>query len=214
VLRDLVRRVASVDFVRREALAHAYAKLVRGEPLTIEATAELLTPASTEGIDDIVMGAMIELGVASVHLEAFRRLVKRADDPWFEIVLAQAEAAADAQHGAWRVAEARLRGADGSCLSPSVIAPCLDLALQRGRLYKELYRTPKAAEVLRTALGVARTAGAWRRAGMLLQELAEVARVSAAPALARAYGREGAVLRRQLPAPVRRSEPDDGVRGR
>src|SRR5262249_27990288 len=103
VLKDYVRRVAALDFRRRAPLARAYAELLAGRssPLLTDA---LTVPAGPE-VADIVVGAMNQLDAIPDHLEAFRALVEQSHDPWFEVVLARAEAVADARQRDWIAAE-------------------------------------------------------------------------------------------------------------
>ena len=135
------------------------------------------------------MGAMVELEVVPDHLEAFRRMVKRTSDPWFGIVLATAEAAADAKHGNWLRAEARLRDAEKLC-SPAVTYQCLTRAHALARLYEDLHRVPEAVEVVHKAVGLALGSGEWRKYRQLLWRLADVERFHGSTATARAYASE------------------------
>jgi cellulose synthase operon protein C len=189
ILVDYVRRVASLDFQRRAPLATAYAQLMHGAPLAAEVQAALTSETPSSDVVDIVMGAMVTSDVVTGHLEAFRRMAKQANDLWFEIVLARAEATVDVQRNNWLGAEARLRKAEKLC-SPAITYQCLGLARQLGKLYEDLHRIPEAATVVRTALGTARSSREWGRYIELLWQLADIERFNSSTATARAYANE------------------------
>lgn len=189
ILGDYVQRVAKLDFHRRAPLADAYAHLLQGKPIPAKVKAELTTPTASSDVIDIVMGAMVELEVVADHLDGFRRMAKQTGDPWFEIVLAQNEAAADVQRNDWLGAEARLKTAQKLC-DPAITYQCLVLAHQLGELYEKLHRVPEAIEVLGPALRLARSAGEWIKARQLLHRLADVERFHSSTATARAYAHE------------------------
>ncbi|HEX7838623.1 MAG TPA: CHAT domain-containing protein [Kofleriaceae bacterium] len=189
ILSNYVQRVAKLDFHRRAPLAGAYAQLLQHGRLTPELERELTTPDPSSDVSDIAMGAMVELDAVPDHLEAFRRMTKQAGDPWFELVLAMAEATVDSQRGNWLEAEARLRKAEELC-SPAVAYQCLTRAHQLAVLYQDLHRAPEAIEVLHKAVGIAFGAGEWRKYRQLLWRLADVERLHSSTATARAYANE------------------------
>jgi cellulose synthase operon protein C len=188
ILKGYVERVAGLDFQRRAPIAGIYARFLDGAELDAADLARLTTPVSDD-VADIVMGAMVELGIVADHLDAFRTMSRRLGDPWFEIVLARAEAAAEVGRGNWIGAEGRLRDAEKRC-SPAVMYPCFARALQLGKLYQDLHRVPEAIDVLYSALGASRKAGEWGEYRLLLWRLADVERFHSSTATARAYANE------------------------
>jgi cellulose synthase operon protein C len=192
-LLDYVRRVENLDFHRRAPLAAAYAEVLRGTPVTATVRAQLTVPDPSGDVADLVMCAMFQLDAVPDHLDAFRRMVKQAGDPWWEIMLAQQEAAADDQHGDWLGAEAQMRNAQKLC-SPAVNYRCLHLALQLGLLYEKLHRVPEAAAVLQAGLRDARSSGESSLSLSLLLRLADVERFNSSVATIRAYANEALLM--------------------
>lgn len=189
VLSDEIRRIASLDFRRRAPLASAYAQARQGKPLAAAARAALTASDPPPDVADIVLSAMFELEAIANHLDAFRRMVKRAGDPWFEIILEQAEAAAARGRGDWLAAETQLRKALQRC-SPAVNYRCMSVARDLVRLYQDLYRIPEAVAVGGTWLRTARSAGEWGQTLATLLRLGDAARFSSSLATTRAYASE------------------------
>lgn len=190
VLRDHVARIAGLDFARRAPLASAYAQLhLAGVAPSAAARAELTTDTPSPDVADIVMGAMLELGVVADHTAAYRRMVEQARDPWFEIILAEGEATAAEHRGDWLGAEARLLGAQKQC-SDAISYRCLALARQLGTLYQQLHRIPQALDVVRRGLGRARSSGDFPHTFELLLVLADVELYNGSTATARTYANE------------------------
>src|SRR5215510_14053727 len=138
------------------------------------------TSSASRDVFDIVMGAMTKLEVVPAHLDAFRRMAKQAQDPWFELALASAEASADEQHSNWFGAEARLRNADNLCgravTYQRLSTECLSLERQLGKLYQDLHRIPESLKVLQAAVRSARRVGDWSQYSVTLLRLADVER--------------------------------------
>jgi hypothetical protein len=187
-LQAYVTRVASLDFHRRAKLAGAYAQL-RHQP-TAAVAAELTSPSASADTVDIVMGAMSSLHVIPDHLEAYRRMANQTGDPWFALLLAEAEATADQRRSKWLEAEARLRGTQALCRDAAVAYRCLAIAYQLGTLYQKLHRISDSVAVVHDALGAARITGDWGRHFKLLFLLADVERFNTSTAMSRAYAGE------------------------
>jgi cellulose synthase operon protein C len=189
VLQDYVQRIAKVDFGRRAPLARAYAQLLDGKEVSGKLGDQLTTPTASVEVMDIVIGAMVELDLAPSQLDEFRRLVKQVEDPWFEIVLARAEATAEVRRNQWLDAEGRLRRAQARC-DPAITYQCLALAHELAALYQDLHRVTDALDVLHRAIRQARSAGEWFKIRQLLADLADAERFHGATAMARAYANE------------------------
>jgi hypothetical protein len=189
VLRAYVERVARADFRQRAPLAALYAKRLERVSLGPQDLARLTATPPSDDVADIVMGALIDLKIATRDLDAFRTLTRKADDPWFAIALGMAEGAADIQKGRWLAAEARLRDAEKLC-DTAVRFQCFSLALQLGKLYQDLHRVPEALAVLYDAMTAARTADEWGEYRDLLWRLADVERFHSSTATARAFATE------------------------
>jgi hypothetical protein len=194
ILSAYVQRVARLELRRRAPLADAYARLLQDAPITASEHVALLAPAPSADVADIVMGAMVQLDVVAEQAAAFRRLADQTSDPWFEVVLAKAEATADVQRGDWLGAEARLRAAEKLCGDPAVAYQCLDLHRQLGALYEHLHRVPEALAVVQPALATARSAGEWAEARGLLWQLADIELLNSSTASARVYANEVLLL--------------------
>jgi hypothetical protein len=188
-LAAYVQRVANLDFRRRKPIAEAYGRILQGAPPPATLDSELNAPKPSADVADIVMGTMVRFGSVAQHLEAFRHMVKQADDPWHKIVLIEEEAALDMLQRNWLGAEAKLLYAQSQC-SLAVQYQCLYVARQLGELYGELHRIPEAVRVLREALRIARTSVEWGRYRDLLWRLADVERFNTSTAMARAYANE------------------------
>jgi len=189
-LQAYVTRVASLDFHRRAKLASAYAQLRHPVQPTAAVAAELTSPSPSADTVDIVMGAMASLRVIPDHLEAYRRMANQTGDPWFALLLAEAEATADQRRSDWLGAEARLRGTQALCRDAAVAYRCLAIAYQLGTLYQTLHRISESVTVVHDALGAARTTGDWGRHFKLLFLLADVERFDTSTAMSRAYAGE------------------------
>ncbi|HET7506411.1 MAG TPA: CHAT domain-containing protein [Kofleriaceae bacterium] len=190
VLTAYVHRVATADFGRRAGLAAAYAELLQGTPLPAAARAELVDRSPPPDVADIALGALIQLDAVPDHLDGFRRLARSTGDPWFAIVLAEAEATAAVRRGHPLDAEAHLRKAQGVCGDVAITYRCLGLAIDLARLYESLHRIPEAIAIVHTALGSARATGEWERYRYLLWHLADLERFNSSTAIARAYAGE------------------------
>lgn len=189
ILSDDVQRVAGLDFHRRAPLAAAYAEVVQHKPVAATARAALTAADPPPDVADIVMSAMFELDAVADHLDAFRRLVKQAGDPWFEIILEQEEAAADNRRGDPLAAEARLRQALQRC-SPAVNYRCISVARALVGLYQDLYRIPEAIALAEAWLRTARSAGEWGGTLAMLNRLGDAERYNSSLATTRAYASE------------------------
>jgi hypothetical protein len=192
-LSDEVQRIASLDFRRRAALAAVYAQIHQGKRLAAADRAALTAADPPPDVADIVLSAMFELDAIADHLDAFRRMVKRAGDPWFEIVLEQDEATADLRRGDPLAAEARLRQTLQRC-SPAVNYRCLSVARGLVALYQDLYRIPEAIALGEAWLRTARSAGEWGQTLGMLLRVGDAERFNSSLATTRAYAGEALLM--------------------
>jgi hypothetical protein len=191
-LVNYVRRVAGLDFGQRKPLAGAYARLLKNE-LPPAAAGQLLSDSPSRDTVDIVMGAMNQQRVVADHIGAYRRMVKQTDDPWFQLILADAEAQVAARAGNLRETEARLRESEIVCSTEAADAlsfQCLNIASDLADLYVNQHRLPEAVKVVRKGMELARRTGEWGQLEVLLWCLAEAARYDSSLESARAYANE------------------------
>jgi cellulose synthase operon protein C len=188
-LSRYVEQVARADFSRRAPLARAFADLLAHKAVPEPLIKELTTETDSADIADIVMGAMFERDLVADHRAWFHRMADRADDGWFELVLARATAEAEVRSGNVEAAEALLRDAASRC-RPDITFQCLKLDRARAKLYADLDRVNESQTILQTALGTARGAGEWGEYRSLLALLTDVERFHAATAKVRAYADE------------------------
>jgi hypothetical protein len=199
ILTDYVQRVARLDFARRAPLAAGYAALLRGAPVPDPLAAQLTTETDDDAIADIVMGAMVERDVQGKlitgHRPWFQRRVSQSRDPWFQLVLARAEADiewtsdAGGKAGNRYRAQTILQTARALC-TPALRYQCLHLDRYLGEVYADLHQVPASLTLLRRTVADARAAGEWGRYLYLLMELADVERFHGATATVRAYASE------------------------
>src|SRR5678815_5048537 len=116
-------------------------------------------------------------------------MVRQADDPWFQLILADAEAQVAASAGNLREAEARLRASQSLCSPDAAVAysfQCLNIASDLANLYVNQHRLPEAVKVVREGMKLARHGGEWGQLEVLLWCLAQVARYDSSLESARA----------------------------
>lgn len=181
--------LSQADFDRRAPLVAAYADALKHQPIADELERELTTETVPAYAEDLAMGVMTEEHAVVQHVELFRALAKRADDPWFDIAAAQAEATGDEQRGEWLSAVARLTKAEGLC-NAALTKACLTLDRQLAALYTDAYFIHSALDVLRRALRIARVGGDWAYGSHVLWQLADAERFHDATASVRAYAHE------------------------
>lgn len=208
-LVDYVRRVAGFDFGQRKPLAEAYAQLLKNE-LAPAATQRLLSDSPSPNAVDIVMGAMHQQRVVADHVDAYRRMAKQTDDPWFRLILGNAQAQVAARAGNLGEAEARLRESQPLCSSetaPALSSQCLNIASDLADLYVNQHRLPEAVNVVRDGMELARGTGEWGQLQVLLWCLAEAARYDSSLESSRAYASEILWMARKPGAAT--DEPDE-----
>jgi hypothetical protein len=200
ILTDYVQRVARVDFARRAPLAAGYAALLRGAPVPDPIAAQLTTETDDDAVADIVLGAMIERDVRgeviAPHRLWFARRIHHDQDPWFQLVLARAEADVEKQAGNPFRAQAILHEVKQLC-TPALRYQCLAVDRSLGEVYADLHQVPAALTLLRRTVADARAVGEWGRYENVLMALADVERFHGATATVRAYVGE----LQQMPTP-------------
>jgi cellulose synthase operon protein C len=184
-----VQRIAQADFARRAPLAQTYRALL-AEPgaLTAGEKEAYLARLRRSGEQDLLLGAILLMGAERQHLAEVERLVQASEDvPWYRGPLVKAQAQEEMARGAGTKAEQRLQEAVGDSRRAGLDYRSIALQEELSSLYNRLDRRREAMQVARSALDAARRTDDWFHEDLLVFDLVTSARLSHAPALARAY---------------------------
>ncbi|SEK31547.1 Putative zinc-finger [Stigmatella aurantiaca] len=184
-----VQRIAGADFARRAPLAETYRTLLAapGALSDGEKTA-YLERLRRSGEQDLLLGAILLMGAERQHLAEVERLVQASDDVlWYRGPLVKAQALEEMARGAGTAAEQRLQEAVEDSRRAGLDYRSIALQEELSTLYNRLDRRREAMQVARAALEAARRTDDWFHEDLLVFDLVTSARLSHAPALARAY---------------------------
>lgn len=190
VLASYVRRVAMADFSRRAPLAAAYARLLQGGQLSTEEQERFLTELLGAREDDILMGAIVELGATPRRLALFEEKAAATGDPWFQLLAAQLRASADASTGNWTHAIQTLVEVRGRCQGGGVEYRCMKLDRELLSVYTLLHQLDRVRTQAEEGWKESRSRGEWLQESTMLWFLSEGARLAGDTSLARAYAME------------------------
>ncbi|WP_233595519.1 CHAT domain-containing protein [Corallococcus sp. CA031C] len=184
-----VARVAEADFARRGPLAHTYRAVLEGTETLEGAKADVyLAKLRRSNERDLLLGALLLLRQEDQHVEELATLVRQSGEPaWYEAPLARGRAQAALARGDTETAEKSLTEGLASCRSAGFQYRCVDLQQHLAALYNRLDRRKEAEGLARSALEEAFRTDSWFQEEVLLSDLVTSARLSHAPALARAY---------------------------
>ncbi|NBD09367.1 CHAT domain-containing protein [Corallococcus silvisoli] len=184
-----VARVAAADFGKRGPLADTYREVLAGTRTLVGAEADaFLAKLRRSGERDLLLGAVLLLRQEDRFVEELATLVRQSGEPaWYEAPLARGRAQAALARGDTQTAEKSLQEGLASCRSAGFQYRCVDLQQHLSALYNRLDRRKEAQKLARSALEEAFRTDSWFQEEVLLSDLVTSARLSHAPALARAY---------------------------
>ncbi|RKG84807.1 CHAT domain-containing protein, partial [Corallococcus terminator] len=184
-----VTRVAEADFGRRGPLAQTYRAVLEGTQTLEGAKADAyLAKLRRSNERDLLLGALLLLRQEDRHVDELATLVRQSGEPaWYEAPLARGRAQAALARGDTETAEKSLTQGLASCRSAGFQYRCVDLQQHLAALYNRLDRRKEAEGLARSALEEAFRTDSWFQEEVLLSDLVTSARLSHAPALARAY---------------------------
>lgn len=184
-----VARVAAADFTRRGPLAATYRAVLGGTQTLEGAEADAyLAKLRRSNERDLLLGAVLLLRQEDRHVDELTALVRQSGEPaWYDAPLARGRAQAAQGRGDLETAEQSLKTGLASCRSAGFEYRCVDLQRHLAALYNRLDRRKEAEGLARSALEEAFRTDSWFQEEVLLSDLVTSARLSHAPALARAY---------------------------
>ncbi|RKH01106.1 CHAT domain-containing protein [Corallococcus sp. CA053C] len=184
-----VARVAAADFARRGPLTATYRAVLGGEESLEGAKADAyLAKLRRSNERDLLLGAVLLLHQEDRHVDELAALVRQSGEPaWYDAPLARGRAQAALARGDLETAEQSLQQGLASCRSAGFQYRCVDLQQHLAALYNRLDRRKEAEGLARSALEEAFRTDSWFQEEVLLSDLVTSARLSHAPALARAY---------------------------
>lgn len=184
VLEPYVQRIAARDFSRRAPLARTYARL-RESRLTASQREGFIAELLGSSEDDLLMGALIQVGAAARHLEIFEARAQASQDPWFQLLAMQERAKAALARGERGEALRILQEALARC------APleyrCLSIESNRVTLESQRVNLDEAWRLALRGRRRARDSREWLKETEFLGHLAQIARLRNDFTLARAY---------------------------
>ena len=176
VLHKHLKDVAARWRPERRGLAERYRALVlHRDAVSGSERAELLTQVLRSGQPDLVLGTLLQTGELPRHLAAYRRAVKAARDPWFQLLLATEEGKAERLADRPWAVERQLRQGLASC-GESLGYRCGLLELELADLLRALHRYSEAEALVAGGVARARAMGEWALELRLLFQQEEVAR--------------------------------------
>ena len=176
VLADYVRATAASDFARRRPLAETYAALFADEHKKIDDEA-YFAAVRRAGQGDILLGALTLQHRVGAHLAEYRRLAEASGDPWFRAMAAHEQARSEIDRGDLTAAEQTLLGAAAECTRTRIEYRCAAIENELALLYRTMYRLVEARQHALAGWELARQGNEWGTEVLLLQTLAEVARM-------------------------------------
>ncbi|RYZ37323.1 MAG: CHAT domain-containing protein, partial [Myxococcaceae bacterium] len=184
-----VTRVAAADFARRGPLAQTYRAVLEGSQTLEGAQADMyLAKLRRSSERDLLLGALLLLRQEDSHVDELTTLVRQSGEPaWYDAPLARGRAQAALARGDTETAEKSLSQGLASCRDAGFQYRCVDLQQHLAALYNRLDRRKEAEGLARSALEEAFRTDSWFQEEVLLSDLVTSARLSHAPALARAY---------------------------
>ncbi|WP_223633189.1 CHAT domain-containing protein [Corallococcus sp. EGB] len=184
-----VAHVAAADFRKRGPLANTYRELLSGTRSLQGPEADaFLARLRRSGERDLLLGAILLLHQEDHLVDELTPLVRQSGEPaWYDAPLARGRAQAAQERGDMETAETSLRNGLAACRSAGFGYRCVDLQRHLAALYNRLDRRKEADSLARSALEEAFRSDSWYQEELLLSDLVTSARLSHAPALARAY---------------------------
>ncbi|RKH50242.1 CHAT domain-containing protein [Corallococcus sp. AB050B] len=184
-----VARVASADFSKRGPLANTYREILSGTRSLEGPEADaFLARLRRSGERDLLMGGILLLHQEDRFVDELTTLVRQSGEPaWYDAPLARGRAQAAQDRGDMQTAETSLKNGLASCRSAGFQYRCVDLQRSLAALYNRMDRRQEAGSLARSALEEAFRTDSWFQEELLLADLVTSARLSHAPALARAY---------------------------
>ncbi|AFE05970.1 hypothetical protein COCOR_04698 [Corallococcus coralloides DSM 2259] len=184
-----VARVAAADFNKRGPLANTYRELLAGTLSLEGAEADaFLARLRRSGERDLLLGAILLLHQEDRFVDELAALVRQSGEPaWYDAPLARGRAQAAQDRGDMETAETSLKNGLAACRSAGFGYRCVDLQRYLAALYNRMDRRKEAESLARPALEEAFRSDSWYQEELLLADLVTSARLSHAPALARAY---------------------------
>ncbi|RKG69930.1 CHAT domain-containing protein [Corallococcus sp. CA054B] len=184
-----VARVAAADFNKRGPLANTYRELLAGTRSLEGAEADaFLVRLRRSGERDLLLGAILLLHQEDRFVDELAALVRQSGEPaWYDAPLARGRAQAAQDRGDMETAETSLKNGLAACRSEGFGYRCVDLQRSLAALYNRMDRRKEAESLARPALEEAFRSDSWYQEELLLADLVTSARLSHAPALARAY---------------------------
>ncbi|NOJ92582.1 CHAT domain-containing protein [Corallococcus coralloides] len=184
-----VARVAAADFSKRGPLANTYRELLAGTRSLEGPDADaFLARLRRSGERDLLLGAILLLHQEDRFVDELAALVRQSGEPaWYDAPLARGRAQAAQDRGDMETAETSLKNGLAACRSAGFGYRCVDLQRHLAALYNRMDRRKEAESLARSALEEAFRSDSWYQEELLLADLVTSARLSHAPALARAY---------------------------
>ncbi|NPC68770.1 CHAT domain-containing protein [Corallococcus exiguus] len=182
-------RVAAADFSKRGPLANTYRELLAGTHSLQGAEVDaFLARLRRSGERDLLLGAILLLHEEDRFVDELATLVRQSGEPaWYDAPLARGRAQAAQARGDMETAETSLKNGLAACRSAGFQDRCVDLQRHLAALYNRMDRRHEAGSLARSALEEAFRTDSWFQEEVLLSDLVTSARLSHAPALARAY---------------------------
>jgi hypothetical protein len=203
VLERYVHRSAESDFSRRAPFARQYSELI-DKRLSPEERERFLAALLKSREDDILLGALIQMGATARHLELYEAKAAATGDRWFQLLAAQERAKAESAAGRWTQATRTLLAARDLCTARGVEYRCLCIERELSNLYILRRMVDAARTLTERSWKTARENNEWEVENDLLWNLSRIARVVNDAALTRAYlgeylerGREDPDMRRR-----------------
>ncbi|OJH38337.1 CHAT domain-containing protein [Cystobacter ferrugineus] len=203
VLERYVRRVAEADFSRRAPLAREYAALV-AKRLSPEERERFLAALLASREDDILLGALLQMGATARHLALYETKAAATGDRWFQLLVAQERAKSESAAGNRALATRTLLAARSLCPARGLEYRCLCIDRELSNLYRQRDMVDAARTHTERGWREARENNEWELENDLLWNLSQVARLVNDATLTRAYlgeylerGREDADMRRR-----------------
>jgi len=185
-LQRYVRRVAEADFSRRAPLAREYVALVQ-KRLSPADTERFVTALLQSREDDILLGALVLSGTTAQHLKVYDARASATGDRWFQFLLAQERAKAEAAAGHWSEATRTLLAARGLCPVRGLEYRCLFIDRELSNLSIQRSMVDAARTHTERSWKETRAHQEWELEDGMLWNLSQIARVVNDAALTRAY---------------------------
>lgn len=190
VLARALAAPSAQELARRRPLTQAYARLLAGTLPAPEQDALLRALRGAPHEELLRLGTLVLTGQVGARLEEFESLARAVGDPWFEVLVLQERARAQATAGRSVETRRTWEEAERLCRQSGVSYRCLALELELAALFLERVSLDEAWTHARRGYERALQQGEWEKERQFLQQLAQVARFRHDEPLARAYLQE------------------------